>query len=326
MAHGYRRVDLALLLFLSVLWGVAFAFINMGLLRFSPILFAAFRFDLAGVCLLFIALLHDPRDFVPARGRQWAAILAAGGLMTGAYHAFLFWDQRDTTASVAAVIVGLSPVLTTIFSRALLHDDRVGRHGLVGLGLGFFGIVVLATTKGGSILDARGVGELAIVAAITSWALGSVIVKRLKHGMGVFKFAAWQTIVGAVLLHLTSLVIEPDPKIVVDRAGLFALLYLALVSSGIGFMIYFGLVEEVGPIRVNVVSYLAPIFATIAGIALLGQPFEWRALVAFAFIVTGFVLVARPSAPALQPKDPGGVRPKELVEDPVLPRDLADRR
>ncbi|HLE46837.1 MAG TPA: EamA family transporter, partial [Candidatus Thermoplasmatota archaeon] len=239
MAHGYRRVDLVLLLVLSVLWGVAFAFINMGLLRFSPILFAAFRFDLAGVCLLLVALLHDPRDFVPTQGRQWAAILAAGGLMTGAYHAFLFWGQRDTTASVAAVIVGLSPVLTTIFSRALLHDDRVGRHGLVGLGLGFLGIVVLATTKGGSILDARGVGELAIVVAITSWALGSVIVKRLKHGMSVFKFAAWQTLVGAVFLHVSSLVLEPDPTVIIDRPGLFALLYLSLVSSGIGFMIYF---------------------------------------------------------------------------------------
>ncbi|HLE47186.1 MAG TPA: DMT family transporter [Candidatus Thermoplasmatota archaeon] len=326
MAHPFRRVDLLLLVSLSVLWGTAFAFINMGLLRFSPILFAAFRFDLAGVCLLTIALIHAPRDFVPTRRHEWAAILVAGGLMTGAYHAFLFWGQRDTTASVAAVIVGLSPVLTTIFSRLLLHDERVGVHGLVGLGLGFLGIFLLAAFKPGSKFDAQGIGELAIVVAIASWALGSAIVKRLKHGMGIYKFAGWQTIVGAFLLHLSSLALERNPRFEVDRAGLWALLYLSLVSSGIGFTIYFGLLERVGPIRVNLVSYLAPIFATIAGIWILGHPFEWRALIAFAFIVTGFVLVARPRKPSSKVEDAGGVAPQDLVKDPVLPGDLADGR
>lgn len=289
-------------------------FISLGLRSFSPILFAALRFDVVAVVLLLIAAARRRGPFLPRGRNQWTIVLVAGALMTGAYHAFLFWGQQYTTAGIAAVIVGLSPTLTTVFSRALLHDERVGRGGILGLAIGFLGIVILGALKPGSLLDVRGLGELAVVVAIASWAMGSVLVKRAKHGMEVFAFSAWQALVGAVLLHLSSFALEGRGKLVLDATGLVSLFYLSIVSSALGFIIYFTLVEHVGPIRVNLVSNLAPIFATASGILVLDEAFEWRAAFAFVLIVSGFYLVARPptrAAPAAalpmptsQPEEP----------------------
>jgi drug/metabolite transporter (DMT)-like permease len=242
----------------------------------------------------------------PRTRAQWTAIVIAAVLNVGAYHAFLFWGQRFTSEVVASVIVGLNPIVTTALSRWLLTDERVGWGGLVGLALGLSGIVVLAALKGGeSLLDARGIGELAVVAAIASWSMGSILVRRSKHGMDVFAFTAWQMLVGAVFLHATSLALEHGEQPTWDATGVGALLYLAIVSSALGFLVYFTLLERIGPIRSNLVSHIAPIFAALAGVLVLQETLELRAFVAFGLIVAGFGLVARPApqprAPSLAP-------------------------
>lgn len=297
--------NLLLLLLLGALWGTAFMFISLGVdpgraFREVPVLFAAYRFDIAGLALLGVALWRKA-DLRPRSRAQWTAIGIAAVLNVGAYHAFLFWGQRFTTEVVASVIVGLNPVITTAISRALLTDERVGWGGVLGLGLGLSGIVALAALKGGSLLDARGVGELACVAAIASWSLGSILVRRTKHGMDVFSFTAWQMLAGAALLHVTSLVMERGAQPAWDAPGVVALLYLALVSSAVGFLLYFTLLERVGPIRTNLVSHVAPIFAALAGWVVLATPIEPRAFLAFALIVAGFGLVARPAAGTARP-------------------------
>src|SRR5205807_1322034 len=120
---------------------------------------------------------------------------------------------------------------------------RVGWGGALGLGLALSGIVSLALLKGGSLLDAQGVREIAVVAAVASWSLGSILVRRTKHRMDVFAFTAWQMLAGAVLLHLSSFALREPSGIAWDRDAWIALLYLALVSSAFGFIVYFTVLE-----------------------------------------------------------------------------------
>lgn len=285
--------DLGLLLFLGSIWGVAFMFISLGLRSFSPLLLAALRFDIVALVLITVAAFGRKGALVPSGAKQWAAVFLAGGLNIAAYHGFLFWGQQFTSPGIAAVIVGLNPLLTTVFSRAFLAEERVGVGGLLGLALGFAGVVLLATLKPGSVFDVQGLGEAMIVAAIVAWALGSVLVKRTGHGMEIFAFIAWHNLVGAAMLHVASLALEPEARWGTDLPGLASLFYLAIISSSIGFVIYFRLMERVGPIRSNLVSHVAPIFATIAGALFLGYPFELRSTIAFALIASGFFLVIR---------------------------------
>lgn len=301
-AAPLRGKNLLLLLALAALWGTAFMFISMGLPRFPPVLFAAIRFDIAGLVLLAIALWRRA-DLRPRTRAQWTAIALAAVLNVAGYHAFLFWGQQYTTAGVAAVIVALNPLLTTVASRALLEDERIGWRGLLGLALGFGGAVALAVLKPGPLFTGAGLAELAILGAVACWAVGATGVRKTQHGLDVFAFTAWQQLVGAVLLHGASLALEPQ-AVVWDGPGVVALLYLALVSSSLGFVMFFTLLERVGPIRATTVSHVAPVFAALAGTLVLGQAFEPRAVLAFALIAGGFFLVVRSKGQAAPPDPP----------------------
>jgi drug/metabolite transporter (DMT)-like permease len=292
-ARPVAGADVATLLFLGVLWGTAFVFITIGLKSFSPLLLVALRFDITGLLMLGIAGVRQKGSLRPQGRAQWTAIGIAAVLNVTGYHALLFIGQEHTAAGLAAIIVAMNPVLTTVFSRGLLKDERVGITGAIGLALGLAGIVLIVALSPGGIA-VSGVPELLIAGAIISWSLGSVLVKRTRHGMDVFAFVAWQSLAGAGILHALSLLIEGGGRAVFDFWGVVSLLYLAVASSALGFAIYFTLLGRIGPIRLNFVSPIAAAVAAVGGLLALGEPVELRAIGAFVLIAAGLVLVTRP--------------------------------
>src|SRR2546426_4305189 len=192
--------DIATLLFLGVLWGTAFVFITVGLKSFSPLLLVALRFDIPGLLMLGIAGVRHRGSLRPRGRAQWSAIGIAAVLNVTGYHALLFIGQEHTAAGLAAIIVAMNPVLTTVFSRGLLKDERVGITGAVGLALGLAGIVLIVALSPGGIA-VSGVPELLIAGAIVSLALGSVLVKPTHHRIDLFSFVALQTRAGPAILH-----------------------------------------------------------------------------------------------------------------------------
>ena len=283
-----------LIVLLSIIWGTAFLFITLGLHDFSPFLFAALRFDIAGPLLLVVAFVRVGRKAFPRGAAQWQAVTATGILNILAYHAIVYWGQQFTQEAIASVIVGLNPILATAFSRLLLKDERVGRMAIAGLALGLAGIVLLQLLKPGQPLDIQGIGEIAVGVGVACWALGAVVSRRIDHKMPAVTLTAWQMIVGAALLHIVAFAFEGGGRASWTATGTSALLYLALLSSGFGYFLFFFLVPRVGAIRTTVVSTLTPISATVAGVLVLHDPVEARMLIAFALIVVSFALVTQP--------------------------------
>jgi drug/metabolite transporter (DMT)-like permease len=117
-------------------WGSAFTAIKAGLAFFPPVLFAAFRYDLAGLVILSYAVYATDR-WRPRSREEWVLVGIGGSLMIAAYHTFLFVGEQGTTSAAAAIIVSLSPVLTTGFARAFLPEERLTALGTVGLLVGF---------------------------------------------------------------------------------------------------------------------------------------------------------------------------------------------
>ncbi len=290
-----RHRNLALFLALSALWGSAFMAIKAGLAYFPPVLFAAVRYDVAGLVMLGYAAWATDR-WVPRGTRQWTSVVASGALMIAAYHAALFVGETHpaVTSAAAAVLVSLSPVLTTAFARALLPAERLTPVGVLGMLLGLVGVVVLVDPDPGNLL-AGGAGYKALVfLAALSFALGSVLNRRLDADVPIETMEAWAMLVGAALMHGLSLGLGEDPAAVAWTAeALLALGYLSVGASAVGFLIYFDLLDRLGPIEINLVSYVAPVFAALAGFAFLGEVLDATTVVGFLVIVAGFLLLKR---------------------------------
>ena len=105
---------------------------------------------------------------------------------------------------------------------------------------------------------------------------------------------AWSMIVGAVLLHALSLALsESVSGVRWTNEGVLALAYLALVASAAGFLIYFDLLDRLGPIQINLVSYAAPVFAAITGWLLLDETITSSTVAGFGIVLLGFLLLKR---------------------------------
>ena len=289
----WRARNAWLFVLLSVLWGSAFTAIKAGLEAFPPVLFAALRYDLAGVLVLAYAVYATERWRPRERG-EWALVAIGSVLMIAAYHTFLFVGEQNTTSAAAAIIVSLSPVLTTGFARAFLPEERLTTVGLVGLLVGFVGVVVLADPDPARLLDTATVSKGLVFLAAASFALGSVLTRRVEASLPIETMEAWSMLGGAVLMHGISLGLgESVASITWSTTAVVSLGYLVLGASALGFLLYFHLLEVLGPIEINLVSYAAPVVAAGTGILVLGETPTLRTAAGFACILLGFVLLKR---------------------------------
>lgn len=278
---------------LAGLWGTAFMAIKAGLSYFPPVLFAAFRFDLAAVIMLGYAAVTTDR-LRPQGTREWLLVAVGGVFIIAGYHALLFIGEQNTTSAVAAVIVSLSPVLTPAFARAFLPNERLSAVGVVGILLGLVGVAVLTRPTPESLLGGDLVPKAFVFAAAVSFALGSVLTNRITASLPAPTMEAWSMVLGAVVLHAASaLSAEPLAGVEIAVPGIAALVYLSVASSAIGFLIYFDLLSRLGPVEINLVSYVAPVFAAISGALFLGEVIDAVTVVGFVIIFAGFVLLKR---------------------------------
>ncbi len=282
-----------LFVLLAAVWGSAFTAIKAGLDFFPPVLFAAIRYDIAGVIMLGYAVYATDR-WRPRDRDEWVLVAIGGALMIGAYHAFLFVGEQRTTSAAAAIVVSLSPILTTGFARAFLPDERLRPLGIVGLLVGFVGVVILSDPDPTALVDARTLSLGLVFLAAAAFALGSVLTRRVEGELPVETMEAWSMLLGAGLMHLVSVGLSESPgNIEWTGEALLALGYLSLVASALGFLIYFDLLERLGPIEINLVSYAAPIAAAVTGLIALDETPTLATGLGFLFIFAGFVLLKR---------------------------------
>jgi drug/metabolite transporter (DMT)-like permease len=283
-----------LFLALAAVWGSAFMAIKVGLEYIPPVLFAAIRYDVAGVLMLAYAAYAVERWRPRGRG-EWSLVLVGGTLMIAGYHAFLFVGEQYTTSAVAAVIVSLSPVLTTGFARALLPSERLTPLGIAGLVLGLVGVVVLTQPDPDNLLTADVVGKVLVFGAAASFALGSVLTRRIEARLPIETMEAWSMLLGAVLMHAISAARPSESLAAVEWTpeAVAAMVYLTIPASALGFLVYFDLLDRLGPIEINLVSYVAPVFAALSGWLFLGEIIDLATVTGFLIIFTGFCLVKR---------------------------------
>jgi len=289
----YRTPGLFLLL--AAVWGTAFPATDAGLADLPPVLFAAVRFDVAAV-LLFAYVFATDTDWRP-RGREDYAYVAIGGTFAiGAHHALLFAGQQYVTGGVAAVLLGLVPVVTPALARVVSPGEEFTARTAVGVALGFLGVAVIANPDPANLADSVA-GVALVLAAALAFAVASVGTHARDPDLPLAATQAWMMAVGAVVLHAASLAVPGDgfAAAVWTPDALAALAYLGAIAGAAGFLLYFTLLDELGPIESSFIEYVIPVFAALGGWLLLGQTVTATAVAGFACIFAGFVAAKYPA-------------------------------
>ena len=284
----------ALFLALGLCWGASFPAIEVGLTELDPLLLGAYRFDVGALVALAYVGWRSAEPLPNTRG-DVAAVAVAGLLFVVANITFLAYGQRYTTGGIASIVYSLNPILTTFFTVRLLGEGSLDLRGYVGVVLGVAGIALVAQPSPRNLAGDTTIGVSFVFVAAVAVSFGSVAIRWLDPESEALPRTAWGMALGAAVLHVGSLAVG-EPQAVpaaLSTDVVAALAFLGVFSSAVGYAIYFGLLDALGPFEINLVSYVVPVVATLLGALLLAEPVTPLTVLGFVAVVVGFGLVKR---------------------------------
>jgi drug/metabolite transporter (DMT)-like permease len=286
-----RPRDFAGLALLGALWGGSFLFIRVAVPALGPFLLVELRVGLAATALLLYALAAGR---VPKIRSRWRSFLILGFLNAAVPFSLISAAEIHLTASLAAIL-NSSTVMFTAMVAAIWMGDVLTASKLVGIVLGIVGVTVLV---GWDPIPLNGVVLLSVAAMLVaslSYALGATYVKSSFSGIPPLGMAIGQLGAATALLLPSSVISFPGE--VPSSAMIFSMLGLALLSTAAAYLIYFRLIENVGPTSTVTVTLLVPVFGLVFGVLLLDEPFGPGTLAGLGIILSSVVLTTGVSLP-----------------------------
>ena len=285
-----------------VLWGISFVATKAALREISPITLIFTRSAL-GTALLLATLAARRLPLVPPRA-SWGP-LALMGFVGVCFHQLLqAFGIRLTTAVHAGWIVGLIPIWSAVLAGLFLRE-RFGAGKLAGLALGFAG-AVLVVSRGRAtpgILALPGTrGDLLMLASTLNWAIYTTLGHGTIRRLGSLRATAGAMLLGGLMLAPLFLRAGGWREYAaLSGAGLAAVLYLGIGASGLGYLFWYGALEQVETSRVAAFLYLEPLVTLIAAMALLREPVGLATMAGGLMVLAGVALVQHAPARAAPP-------------------------
>lgn len=272
-----------------VLWAVCFPLIAVGLENSPPMTLAALRAASSGLVLLIVARALDrPR----LRGRAtWRGVILIGLTATSIGFFGMFYGGERVSPGIATVIANTQPLIAAALAWIAL-GERLSPLRSVALVAAFAGIVLIGASDSATSTD-QAIGVLFILLGAAGVAISNVALKRLAGRADVVWAMGWQLAIGSLPLIVLALALE-DPKS--TRWGIELALSAAALSvlgTALPFVLWFGLLRQAGLTRLNVFSFLTPVFGLLAGELFFEERIgAWQA-VAIALSVASIYVVSR---------------------------------
>jgi drug/metabolite transporter (DMT)-like permease len=303
----------AMVLLLSALWGGNTVAVKLGVADSPPLMLAALRFAIGGVCVLAWGL-WTRAPFRLERGEGGS--LLGLGLLFATQLGLLNVGVWLSTAGHAAVLLNAYPVYIVLLAHFLVPGDRMTPATLGGVVLGFGGILVLFGSQlldtppaGSTILT----GDVVLSASAILLALRQVVLNRQLQRIHPVKPLLAQVVIGIPLFLLLSWLAEPAPTVLTGRLAA-SLFYQGVVIAGFNFIANMSLLKTYRPSGLAAFSLTTPLFGVLATALVIGEPIGWRLAISAVLVAGGIAaatlfrdraVVAR--AAAVRPV-PGGTR------------------
>jgi drug/metabolite transporter (DMT)-like permease len=255
---------------LSVIWGLAFVAIKQADTELAPVNLALLRWFIAGA--LFLALLPvigRPKSKFE-RGDIPRLLVVAFANVVG-YHISLYYAETSISAGLSGLLISFGPVFIVMLSAAFLHE-KAGSKTVLALILAVLGTFVLSSgsISVGDLASFIGPGEVVLSAFF--YALFSVLGKPLVHKYGSAPTTIYAGLVGtAMLLPLASGSLVAQAQ-ALSIAGWESVIYLGVLSTVLGYLLFFMLISRGAVSRVSIQLYLAPIVSVVGGALILAEP------------------------------------------------------
>ena len=280
-----------LLILLGAVWGSAFMFIKISADDFGPILLVNLRLLLAGA--LFLPFLLQ-KKYLAYFKSHFSGILILG-IFSNAFPFTMFsYASLGATSNMLGILNGTTAFMTMVVAYFWLKESITPKQ-IFGIILGFLGILVLVNPANGSAT--LGASGFALVGAL-SYSFSGVYIQKYQLNANKFVLIGWAMIFGGLFLIPLSFFNLPDQM--PDNNAIAALLWLGIVSTGIAYLGYIRLIEQIGAVRTSTVTYLLPVFSIIWGSIFLQEKITWIIFGGFIFVMIGMYFANNKTSKSLE--------------------------
>jgi drug/metabolite transporter (DMT)-like permease len=275
-------------------WGSTFLAIRVGVREVPPLLLASMRFFIAGIVLFaWMRLKGTPS---PSRREWFSASLLALCIFVLDY-GLLFWAEQRVPSGIAAVMLATIPVFMALSEIIFLRTQRLTLRLALALLVGIGGVAVLlsrslSASLGEAPIDRAGAAAL-VIGAIT-WSIASALTRKLSLPESKVMSSGAQMLAGGIMLAFAAAIFGEFRGFhieAVSRGAWFALAYLIVAGSIIGFTAYVWLIHHESPTKVGTYAYVNPVVAVIVGYFLGGETVGPRTLLGTLLVLVSVIVI-----------------------------------
>jgi drug/metabolite transporter (DMT)-like permease len=275
-------------LLLGAIWSSSFMWIKIAVQEVGPLTLVAFRtlFGLLfGIAVILVQRVKLPRSF-----KEWTPVLILGVTNVAIPFFLISWGEQSIDSAVAAILDATVPLFTILIAHYLLHDDKMTVPKVLGLLMGFAGVVILMSKDIGASSFGSVLGQLAVVLACAFYAGSNVYARRTTENTPGILRSAGPLLSATVVMWLATPLLESPIKIPHLGITWIALLFLGILGSGLAFVLSYYLIHEIGPTRSSMVTYLFPLGGVLLGVAFLHEKLSWQVFVGGVLVILSLVI------------------------------------
>jgi drug/metabolite transporter (DMT)-like permease len=278
-------------------WGSTFLAIRIGVHEVPPLLFAAMRFGTAGLALLLWTVAK--RERMPV-GKQWLTLAVLAAMIFLCDYGLLFWAEQRVPSGIAAVMLATIPAFMALSEIIFLRTQKLTLRLAIALLIGIGGVAVLMSRSlnlGGAPIEHK--GAVALLVAAVTWSIASALPKMMPVPESKSVSSAMQMLIGGVMLLAVSGGAGEFGRFhpaAVSHGVWWALIYLIVAGSIIGFTAYVWLLHHESPTKVGTYAYVNPVVAVLVGYFLGGEALDARIVVGAAFVLVSVIVITTSKA------------------------------
>lgn len=290
MSEGRRQVlPYLALAALALIWGASFLFIKVAVQDMSPTALVLIRSLSGGIALaLLVRVMGRPLFGDGWKGRlvPFAILAITGGLLPWAAIA---WGEERISSGLASILNSTTPLWAAVLVYWVIPSERPSALNYGGVLIGLAGVVILVVPD----LRAKGlggnvIGAVAVVLASLSYAVSALYQRRKLRGVSVYEVSLGQLAATAILA--VPIAAPSLPSVHIALPSLAAVIALGVGGSGVAYLLYYYVLNTLGPVRATGVTLLVPITAVLWGAILLDEKVTLPIVIGMVVILTGVVL------------------------------------
>ncbi len=290
MTTRASRLDWLIFLALGFFWGSSYLFIKIGVDHgLQP--FTLITFRLAIGLVLLASVVAIARQPLPREPRMYGHLFVMGVINIAIPFSLITFAEQTVDSSLASVINSAVPLFVIVIAAIFLRGEVITINRVAGLVVGFVGVAILVGLDVADLGSANTLGELALVGATISYAVGNVYAKAHVHGLRPMIPALFQVFFGLAVVSILAFATEHPLAAVPAPEALLAVVWLGLFGSGLAYLSYFRILQRWGATRTSMVAYLLPVYGIALGALVLREPIAPSTLVGTILVIGGIALV-----------------------------------